>query len=165
MARKSTTATPSLKSDSPAIFVSRLFGAPSVFKTASTAIGSVGEMSAPKSRHTMKGRSRPTPSSTIQMTPPMIAVDASRPSVASSAITSFCSARSLMSTCSAPAKSRKPSRPSINTLSKSMRASSSTTARSNPGKRLPAATTQSDATRPISIRPIVLGRPRKRWFR
>ncbi|CKT64401.1 Uncharacterised protein [Mycobacterium tuberculosis] len=45
-----TTPTPSLKSDSPAITSSRFFGAPAELRMPMTAIGSVGEISAPKSR-------------------------------------------------------------------------------------------------------------------
>ena len=47
---KTTTPMPSLKSDSPVIFVSSSGGTPAVRRMAPTAIGSVGEMSAPKSR-------------------------------------------------------------------------------------------------------------------
>ena len=48
--RKITTPTPSLKSDSPTILVSSFFGAPACLRMPSTAMGSVGEMTAPKSR-------------------------------------------------------------------------------------------------------------------
>ena len=49
----STTPTPSLNSDSPAICTSSAFGAPICLSRPSTAIGSVGEISAPKSRQSM----------------------------------------------------------------------------------------------------------------
>ena len=48
--RKTTTPTPSLKRDSPTIFVSNFLGAPAFFKIPKTAIGSVGEINAPKSK-------------------------------------------------------------------------------------------------------------------
>ena len=44
-----TTATPSLNKDSPAILVSKDFDTPALFKMLSTAIGSVGDINAPKS--------------------------------------------------------------------------------------------------------------------
>lgn len=46
-----TTPTPSLKRDSPVIFVSRDLGAPAVLRMPRTATGSVGAMSAPNTRH------------------------------------------------------------------------------------------------------------------
>ena len=45
-----TTATPSLKSDSPVILVSMRLGTLACFNTPNTTMGSVGEMSVPKSR-------------------------------------------------------------------------------------------------------------------
>jgi hypothetical protein len=48
--RKTTTPVPSLKRLSQAMRVSRLFGTPTRLSTASTATGSVGEISAPNSR-------------------------------------------------------------------------------------------------------------------
>ena len=56
----STTPTPSLNSDSPAICTSSVFGAPICLSRPSTAIGSVGEMSAPKSRQSMNRRWKPS---------------------------------------------------------------------------------------------------------
>ena len=58
-AKNTTTPTPSLNSDSPAIFVSNSFGAPNTFNMDSTAIGSVGAINAPNSRHHMNGSSTP----------------------------------------------------------------------------------------------------------
>ena len=49
-ARNTTIATPSLNSDSPAILISSDLLAPAVFRMPMTAIGSVGEISAPNSR-------------------------------------------------------------------------------------------------------------------
>ncbi|MCY1563470.1 hypothetical protein D9M68_1010790 [compost metagenome] len=45
-----TTAVPSLNSDSPTMVVASGFGAPADLRMPSTAIGSVGEISAPNSR-------------------------------------------------------------------------------------------------------------------
>ena len=53
---KTTTPMPSLNKDSPRIWASRAFGAPSCFSISITAIGSVGEMSAPRLRQTTIGR-------------------------------------------------------------------------------------------------------------
>ncbi|MNX92899.1 hypothetical protein D3C86_1250570 [compost metagenome] len=47
---KITTATPSLNSDSPAIFVSNDLGTLAFFRMLNTAIGSVGEIRAPNSK-------------------------------------------------------------------------------------------------------------------
>ena len=50
MVRKITTPTPSLNNDSPTILISRFFGAPTFFMIPRTAMGSVGEIKAPKSK-------------------------------------------------------------------------------------------------------------------
>ena len=50
MVKKTTTPTPSLNKDSPTILVSNFFGAPACFKIPKTAIGSVGDIKAPKSK-------------------------------------------------------------------------------------------------------------------
>lgn len=50
MMLNTTTATPSLNSDSPTMVVCSGCGAPLVLRMPITAIGSVGEMSAPSSR-------------------------------------------------------------------------------------------------------------------
>ena len=47
---KITMAVPSLNSDSPAMTISRFFGAPADLRIPMTAIGSVGEIRAPKIR-------------------------------------------------------------------------------------------------------------------
>ena len=47
---KTTTATPSLNRDSPTILISMSSGAPALRMMPSTAIGSVGEINAPKTR-------------------------------------------------------------------------------------------------------------------
>ena len=48
--KKTTMPIPSLNNDSPAILISRLLGAPTFFKIPNTAIGSVGEISAPNNK-------------------------------------------------------------------------------------------------------------------
>ena len=58
--RKTTTPVPSLKRLSPAMRVSRLLGTPTRFRTARTATGSVGEMSAPNSRQCSSEMPRPS---------------------------------------------------------------------------------------------------------
>ena len=54
-----TTPIPSLKSDSPAILLSKFFASLAFLTRASTAIGSVGDMSAPKSRQYIKSTGYP----------------------------------------------------------------------------------------------------------
>jgi hypothetical protein len=58
---KSTMPKPSFSSDSPAILICSDLSAFADLRTARTAIGSVGEMRAPKSRHQMSGIGCPTP--------------------------------------------------------------------------------------------------------
>ncbi|CRR08978.1 hypothetical protein PAERUG_P48_London_17_VIM_2_01_13_02188 [Pseudomonas aeruginosa] len=50
MMANTTTAVPSLNSDSPTMVVASGFGAPADLRMPSTAMGSVGEISAPNSR-------------------------------------------------------------------------------------------------------------------
>jgi CPA1 family monovalent cation:H+ antiporter len=64
---KITTPTPSLKSDSPAITSSSSCGAPADLRMPITAIGSVGEINAPKSRQYTNGKFRPANGSTIHI--------------------------------------------------------------------------------------------------
>ena len=59
MAKNNTTPIPSLKRDSPAICTSRSRGARNSFNRPITAIGSVGEISAPKVRQTTNGTAEP----------------------------------------------------------------------------------------------------------
>ena len=54
--RNTTTPIPSLKSDSPVILISRLFGAFDIFNMLKTAIGSVGDIMAPKRRQYINER-------------------------------------------------------------------------------------------------------------
>ncbi|MNR36280.1 hypothetical protein D3C85_1541780 [compost metagenome] len=56
---KTTTATPSLNSDSPATFVSNDFFTLASFNTPITAIGSVGDINAPNNKQYKKGISSP----------------------------------------------------------------------------------------------------------
>ena len=58
---KTTTPIPSLNSDSPSIFMLKLLAILAFLRIAITAIGSVGEMSAPKRRACTKGRSNEKP--------------------------------------------------------------------------------------------------------
>ena len=48
--KNTTTPTPSLNKDSPTILVSNFLGAPACFKIPKTAMGSVGDINAPKSK-------------------------------------------------------------------------------------------------------------------
>jgi CPA1 family monovalent cation:H+ antiporter len=59
MARNSTTPTPSLRSASPATCISTDFGTFDSLRSASTEIGSVGDISAPNKRHTTNGSEVP----------------------------------------------------------------------------------------------------------
>ena len=54
MVKNITTPTPSLNNDSPTILVSNFLGTPAFFKIPKTAIGSVGEINAPKSKQTLQ---------------------------------------------------------------------------------------------------------------
>jgi hypothetical protein len=79
---KSTTPTPSLKRDSPVILISSPFGACADLRIPMTAIGSVGEISAPKTKQSRRRMGSPTRSSTIHAARPTIVVEISTPTVA-----------------------------------------------------------------------------------
>jgi len=87
---KTTTPTPSLKSDSPTILVSSFLGALASFKIPNTAIGSVGEISAPKSKtvevidRIVEGQKQVIhhrPNQKVEITMPMVAKSAMGPFV------------------------------------------------------------------------------------
>ena len=157
-----TTPTPSLNRDSPAILISSALGAPNCFSVASTAIGSVGEISAPNTRHQINGIGMPMRLNTSQAPNPTRAVDISTPTLASAPTTHWCSRSRARSTCSAPANSRKLSMPCNSASSKSMAAITCSTpsAQSMPNQRNPAS--PSDSTRLINITPSVVGIPSHR---
>ena len=83
-----------------------------------TAIGSVGEMSAPKSRQSITRSSSPTHRRMTQVSIPTTNVENAVPTVDSTVTAPFCRPRSPRSMCSAPAKSRKASIPWSRTVPK-----------------------------------------------
>src|ERR1043165_1640734 len=89
----STTATPSLNNDSPAIFSSSESGIPVFLRIANTAMGSVGEIREPKRRQMIKGIGVPKSEKSNQKAAPAKKVDISVPAVASTRIGHFCAAR------------------------------------------------------------------------
>jgi hypothetical protein len=82
---KITTPTPSLNSDSPAMTSSSSLGTPAERRIPITAIGSVGEISAPNSRQWTRGSGSPASGSASHMPKPTISVDTTVPSTASNA--------------------------------------------------------------------------------
>ena len=130
-----TTPTPSLNSDSPAILASSASGTTTVLRSESTATGSVGLIRAPKTSAQASGRSSPSAPAIHHEPKPTMAVEMHTPSVAISAMTHFTEASSLRSTCIAPAKSRKASIPFMTRSKTSIPAmvSSTAAATSTPG--------------------------------
>ena len=158
-------AMPSLKSDSPAIWASRSGGAFAARRMESTATGSVGEMSAPKSR--LSSRLMPRPSARLRAyaRPPTTAVEMRAPTLASSAMPSFWPFKASRSTLSAPANRRSASIPSSTSDEKSRRFTSDAAAPCSGSPSRSAAMSASDRTSAMSVTPIVVGRPMKRRLR
>ena len=121
---KTTTPTPSLKSDSPVMTSSRFRGALVVRRMPITAIGSVGEMRAPNSRQGSSARGSPINGNTPQRAKPTTSVEARVPKTERRPTCQRYSRSSLRSTWSAPANSSSDSMPCISTAEKSTERSS-----------------------------------------
>ncbi len=160
----STTAKPSLRSDSPASFISSDFSTCTDLRIARTEIGSVGEMSAPNSRHQMSGTAWPSAAKIPHMARPAIAVETTTPRLARKPTAHLRLARSVRSTCSAPAKSRKESMPFSSAWSSWTLASTSCASCSELKPSLPSATTATEVASENSSNAIVAGRRMKRWL-
>ena len=157
--KKRTTPTASLKSDSPAICTSSCFGARAVRSMPMTAMGSVGEMMAPKSTHSWRSRGRPQTRATSSVNPPTMAVEMATPTVASTATSAFSPRSAARSTSRAPANSSSDSIPSSN-VSRKFTCATSRRAKSWTGEpSAPAATSASEATSAQTVTPMVAGRP------
>ena len=117
---KTTTPTPSLNNDSPVILVSSEDGMFAFLKSPRTAIGSVGDMSAPSNKQYIKGMFTEKNPKINYIQVPMHAVEIITPNVENNAIgvISFFNLRT--STCNAPANKRKLSIIRINIFSKSI---------------------------------------------
>ena len=109
MVRNSTTPTPSFSSDSDETTVSIALPAPAWRVTATTATGSVGEISAPNSRQPSHGSGIPIRPSPQCESPATMNIDAAVPNVARTVVIFHCRRSSSRSTVNAPAKSKKPS--------------------------------------------------------
>jgi hypothetical protein len=129
---------------------------------ASTAIGSVGEMSAPNRSAAPKGSSNPARLAPDQVRTATKNVESTTPTVARVRIGHRCGERSVKLTCSAPANRRKLSIPFMRS-SLSVNVSSS---RALPRSRPPAAiaTETSEATSAPSMTPIGVGSLRSLSF-
>jgi hypothetical protein len=155
-----TTPMPSLNSDSPAMAISRLLGTPALLSRPMTAMGSVGEISAPKTRQYDRGSDSPTRGRTTQVPRPTIAVEASVPKTASVPTCHLKFRSRLRSTCSAPAKSSSESIPCISTSEKSTPARSETSywrSAPIPSTSRPIRTKESSSE--MLMTPMAVGRP------
>jgi len=85
-----------------------------------TAMGSVGEISDPKTRQAKNEISNPSQLNSSQLSQPTRKVEINRPIVAKEAMVPFRRTKYSRSTCRAPAKSRNPSMPCIRASLKSM---------------------------------------------
>ena len=161
-----TTPTPSLNRLSPATVARSAGGTAARPSTAITATGSVGEISAPNTSAHSSGTSMPkAPASSLKPMPTM-AVETSTPSVLSARIGQRLRRMSPQSTCIAPANSRNDSIPSISVAWKSMlerKAASCGPSRLPP--MLSTRITASEATAPITVRPMDEGSPSTRVLR
>ena len=164
MVRKTTTPTPSLKSDSPTILVSSFFGTPACFSTPSTAMGSVGLISAPKSRQWMKATGCPMAAKTQWERAPTRKVLVSTPTVAKTRMGQRCSFSRSQSVCMAPAKSRKPSMMSSTMVLKSISPTMSSVWRSRVSSMALVRKSPTVKRMATSMSPMVLGRRKSRMF-
>ncbi len=134
---------------------------------ASTAIGSVGEISAPNSRQSIKGSGRPSQGSTAQSNPPTAKVETAVPAKASSPTCRPRRRSRATSTCSAPANSSTGSMPCIRTAEKSMDATNACSRSRRPGASPSASrpARASDSAIEHAMTPIVMGSFSRRAFR
>ncbi len=157
---KSTMPTPSLNNDSPWSCTSSLAGMLTVFNVLITATGSVGLISAPKTRAQISGTGWLESRAIVQNPKPTMAVEMTVPRIARTSTGSAC-VRSLgTSTWSAPAKIRNASMPSITTALKSIwpRTFPSAAEARCSGSIASRATSTSEATTPITRSPMAWGR-------
>ena len=156
---KRTTPTPSLKRLSPAIFASSVSGTLTCFRMPVTATGSVGEISAPKTRQYENGITRPNALKLTCINPATTSVDMTIPTVASVMITHRRLINASRSTWSAPAKRRKLSSAFINVSPKSMLVTMPRTVvpRASAGTAASATSTTTDTASAIMTRPMVCG--------
>ena len=156
-----TTPTPSLKSDSPAILASSSRGTLTVFKRPRTATGSVGEMRAPNTSAHKNEMGEPASLRMAHMAAPMRKVDNTTPSVAINVMAHLRCASCSISTCTAPANSNRLSMPFISVAAKSMCLRPSLTAWVMPiaGSARSATSTTPEAASAMITRPMVCGRP------
>ena len=154
-----TTPTPSLNSDSPSSAAFKVGGTRTDSKIPSTAMGSVGLISAPNTNAHTNGSGWPAKPATTQMPQPTSPTDSIVPTVAKAPTVRHRHRSAGMSTCSAPANSRKLSMPCISNSWKSMRTNTPATAAS--ASTAGSATSASNSTvptpSPMSTRPIVGG--------
>lgn len=108
----STTPTPSLNKDSPAMSISSVLATRACFSTASTAMGSVGLISAPNTSAQAKAMGTESSWPAPQNMAPTRIVEITTPSVAMAPTVHALSRNKDRSICSAPANSRKASMPS-----------------------------------------------------
>jgi hypothetical protein len=117
---KRTTPTPSLNRLSPFISVSSAAGTRTTFSVESTATGSVGLISAPKTNAQGSGIGMPSGAESSQMPTPTTAVETTTLAEAISATDPARPRSSSRSTCSAPANRRKASIPPLTVAVKSI---------------------------------------------
>ena len=154
MVRNSTAPTPSLNSDSPASRDCTALGTPTRRSISSTAMGSVGEMTAPKMRHSIQEMLGPASSfmSAATTRKPMTV-----PGAASSATGSFSRASSSGFSRKAPANSSRGSSPCRMRDSKSSRPAKRAAQSSTPGVSRARLAISSDAPTVSSMVPMVMG--------
>ncbi len=161
-----TTPTPSLNRLSPAIFACSVFGTSTVLRMPSTATGSVGEISAPNTRHQAKGSGMLSQERISQVPVPTIAVEISTPSVAMVPIAQRREASASRSTCSAPANRSRLSIPFIRVSGRSICPSTAWAVSRNlsAGTAASTAIVPSAANSAMMTRPMVCGNFSQRWL-
>ena len=161
-----TTPTPSLNRDSPAIVACRALGTFTVLNRPSTATGSVGLISAPKTSAQTKGMSSANHPNRNHIAPPTTKVEIRVPRTAITEMVSRWFLKPVKSACSAPANSRKLSIPFIRVSLKSICRRTPTTLWPMwaEGTTASSPMIDSDAASAITTSPIVCGRCRTRWL-
>lgn len=161
----STTPMPSLNSDSPATTSPTSSGARAARRMPITAIGSVGEIRAPNTRHHGSDSGNPTSGASHHIAIATSTVDSSVPPSASNATGPACLRSRPTSTCNAPANSSIESMPSISSLEKSMERSSAMACSRRCGTPSTSSPTiATDSANAIAMTPMVAGRWTKRAF-
>ncbi len=155
---------PSLNRASPVILVNKDWGTPALRSSPSTAMASVGEISAPKIRQSMSGIAVPSQRTLKKNAKPMSTVDRATPIVASDRMAHRERLSAETSRCKLPANKRSPRspwkmRPGKSSIRTVVRPHAETS-----GKNAPRAIITSEISSAMAVIPMVSGSRMTRQF-